>query len=396
MKSFKLLDRQHRRVFTTVVMLAAAVVPALSPVLVSAAQVTNRSITLSSAKPSDTGVTYKVDFDPSSTTTSGNAAVLIEFCKNSPLIGDACTAPNSPFSLSSATAPSGWTKDASSTSHAILLTGGTLTASTSPALEIAGVTNPPAGALYARIVTYDTDASGLNQTPGISSETPGDHVDDGGVAMYITDNINVDAAVLESLTFCVSGGVAPGANCDTDPGNVSGITAPSLTLGEDTAGTLALVPGTISTGTVYTQLSTNAVHGAVVNIKSANACGGLKRAESASTVCDIPAANTALTDTVAGIGVQVGDADGTTNSITGATGKLEPYTGGNYDTSSYILGYTGANTGVASTYGDPILDTNDTTANNMNNTLKFGAGITNQTPAGRYSNQYSLIATGKF
>jgi hypothetical protein len=68
--------------------------------------------------------------------------------------------------------------------------------------------------------------------------------------------------------------------------------------------------------------------------------------------------------------------------------------GGTYSDTSATYRFDEAN--VKSTYGDPILDTNGTGVNNGNVKLTFGASISNTTPAGKYSNAYSLIATGKF
>jgi hypothetical protein len=387
MKSFKLLDQQSRRVFTAIAVLVATIVPALSPVLVSAAQVTTRSITMSSTKPSDTSVSYKVAF----TAVSAADAFLVDFCQESPLVGDTCTAPTGMVVTGAASTTSGVTA-VSGTGHQILVTV-PITAAGNVSVDITGITNPSStGTFYARILTFATANVGhyTSTNPDNSGTNP--HVDDGGVALSTNSSVSVNAAVLESLTFCVSGEVLA-ANCTGGGASAPATTAPALTLGETVGSTVALSTGAISTGSVYTQLSTNAVGGAVVNIKSTNACGGLMRVGAA--VCDIQPANlTTLAAGTATIGVEPLSATGTTNSISGANGVLQPT--GSYSTSGYALTYSGANTGVASTYGDPILTTNNTTANNMNNQLQFGASISNQTPAGKYSNSYSLIATGKF
>jgi hypothetical protein len=54
----------------------------------------------------------------------------------------------------------------------------------------------------------------------------------------------------------------------------------------------------------------------------------------------------------------------------------------------------GAN--VTSTYGDQIADTNSTAAANVNSLLTFAAQASVTTPAGVYSANESLIATGTF
>ena len=68
--------------------------------------------------------------------------------------------------------------------------------------------------------------------------------------------------------------------------------------------------------------------------------------------------------------------------------------GGTY--SDTVNTYRFDETNVKSAYGDAILDTNDGVVNGGNIRLTFGASISNTTAAGKYSNAYSLIATGKF
>ena len=60
------------------------------PMLASAAQVTERSITLSSATKGATAVTYSLEF---TTPTAGAQAIVVDFCSNSPIVGATCTAP---------------------------------------------------------------------------------------------------------------------------------------------------------------------------------------------------------------------------------------------------------------------------------------------------------------
>ena len=57
---------------------------------------------------------------------------------------------------------------------------------------------------------------------------------------------------------------------------------------------------------------------------------------------------------------------------------------------------TDNSTGVTSTYGSPFLNTAGAKANNMNMQLTFGASTNASVPAGNYSADLSLIATGTF
>jgi len=199
--------------------------------------------------------------------------------------------------------------------------------------------------------------------------------------------------VLETLTFCVAG-----AEIEADCTNIT--VDPVLELGETVGDTVALSPGVVSEGSIYTQISTNAAGGVVVRLKSnATDCGGLLRAGAVAGTCDIsPALNTDITpaNDEAKFGVKTATATATTG-VTNASGTLAPASGSFYNNTTYALNYiNGDATGITSTFGDPFLDTNDEPANNQNMQLTFGATVNNNTPAGIYSADLSLIAVGKF
>lgn len=381
MRSFRLrFDYRVRLMVAATGLLLATIVPSLA----SAAQMTERSIALSSSAKDADSVSYQVKF----TASAGAGAFVIEFCDNTPLLGETCDAPSG-FDVSSATA-AGFTHDTSGDNSAAnrYTATGTITSGANT-ITLAGVNNPTnAGALYARIVTY-TDGTGAG---GYTTAAPGTHIDDGGIAMYITDSASVSAAVLESMTFCVAK-VAPTKDCANAAAN-----PPVLKLGEDVGdGVIALVPSALSTGDLFAQISTNASTGAIVNLKSsATDCGGLLRA-GAPTACDIAPAGTSGTFALgtAKFGVKaVADTD-----PSGATsaGTFQPAAGSAYDDTNYRLnGLANNSAGVTSTYGDPFLDTDDGPINNRNMKLTFAASIANNTPAGKYSADLSLIATGKF
>ena len=87
----------------------------------------------------------------------------------------------------------------------------------------------------------------------------------------------------------------------------------------------------------------------------------------------------------------VTDTDASSNGTLRAT----PATG--YNNTTYVFNYDATNaTGVTSTYGDAILDTDSAPVNGKNMELTFGASVTNNTPAGLYATDLSMIATGKF
>lgn len=359
----------------------ALLLAVVAPTIASAAQLTERSIALSSAAASAAGVSYEVNFKA-----AGNAgAFIVDFCRDSPVIGETCTPPVG-FSLSSATtATAGFTRTVLDANTIMLV--GEIEASDEVVVQIDNVTNPSeVGPMYVRVVTYDLAANADDYT---STALGSGVVDRGGAAVSIIYAIGVSGSVLESMLFCVSGD-----EIDEDCTNT---TAPVLELGETVGDVKALVPTSVSEGTIHTQISTNAVTGAVVSLKSsALGCGGLMRA-GAPSACDItPATSGGVSEGDAKFGIKTAAATNTVG-VAGATGVFQPVADSGYGTTAFFLGYVEGNgTGVTSVFGDPFLDTNGAPANNKNMALTFGASVSNNTPAGQYSADISLIATGKF
>lgn len=362
-----------------------------------AAQVTNRSVELSSSSVSATGVQYNVKF-----TTGDNpaAAMVVYFCNNSPLRGQVCTAPTD-FSAASATVTTaGFTRGDASANRVEVL--GSFTANTEIDVTLGNITNPSVptttAPLFARVVTYQS-AGDVEGTGAEASQLGTGVVDDGAMAIAITPTIGVTGVVLETLTFCVSGGTE--ADPEVSPigdGCTGTLTGPTLQLGVNIGGVISLQPGVISSGSIYTQISTNASKGAVVRLKSsATGCGGMLRAGAEPGTCDIaPAQQTDIVEGDAKFGVRTSTAtDGT-----GANGEYRPYQEGvnpaYYSNTSYAMRYVDDTDGVTSPFGDPFLDTAGAPANNKNMALTFAAAASNNTPAGSYSADISLIAVGKF
>ena len=384
MNSLRISVRRAGSVFAALALVLSTALPGI----VSAAQVTERSIALSSSSADAEDVDYEVKF----TTAQSAGAVVIDFCSNSPLLGATCTPPSG-FTLAATTA-AGFTKEAASTANTIILTGSVANGANTITLD--NVDNPTAaGNMYARILTFtdDTDAVEYTSTdPDNGGANP--HLDDGGVAMSITPTIAVSGAVLESMTFCVSGTDITVVNCG------GSLTTPTLKLGQDVGGVIALNSADTYEGTIYTQLSTNAASGAIVSLKSDTVgCGGLSREGAASIVagCAIaPALAATFNDGEAKFGVRTGTAAGVSPS-TGTYRIYDSGSGAYYSASALKLNYvSGDATGITSTYGDPFLDTNGAPVNNMNMPVIFGASAANNTPAGNYRANLSLIATGKF
>ncbi|MEO5950600.1 MAG: hypothetical protein ABIQ04_04085 [Candidatus Saccharimonadales bacterium] len=374
--------RSFSRQAAYLVIAAALLLTTATSALVSAAQVTERSIALSSSSISATNVTYTINF----TAVQAAGAFVIDFCKNSPVIGETCTAPSTGFDVSSAASTtSGFTDVIGSTTQAVIT--GTIGAGAPISVALTGITNPPdAGPLYARIVTYTDKTSAQAYT---STDLNTGAEDQGGVAMYITPTVGVAGSVLESMTFCVAKNTIS-ANC-----NLTGNDPPTLKLGETVGDTVALNASTVSEGTINTQISTNAASGAVVNLKNSVSCGGLRR--TGASVCDIvPALQSDISVGQAKFGIKTTAATSSVG-VTDASGTLQPVAGSGYNNTTYALNYfSGGASGVTSAYGDPFLDTAGAPVNNKNMTITFGASVSNNTPAGLYSADLSLVATGKF
>jgi hypothetical protein len=183
--------------------------------------------------------------------------------------------------------------------------------------DLTGITNPDSpGSFYARVYTYtNNDFESTGGTVYTSPTVPGDYINYGGIALSTTSTITVTARVQESLSFCVTA-ADPNNWADTGGGGAnagdcaaSEVAAkpPAVTLGTASgSGQPVLSAQTVDVGSgsetdednaIFTQLSTNATNGAVVNMRNSNGsspstglCGGLS-ADSGAT-CAIPALDT--------------------------------------------------------------------------------------------------------
>jgi hypothetical protein len=350
-------------------------------------QITARSIQMSSATPGATGVSYTLTFTPVTSETSGE--LIVDFCGDTPIIGATCA-------FSAATVPnvSGVTASVGTVStvgtgtpvHTIDLTGLTLTAGTAFSVTFGGISNPTsATSFYARILTYATGGSS-SYVPASTSggtTTVGSDVDYGGDALSTANNISISATVMEQLTFCISGTSLLNSTCSSS-------TSPNLTLGSGSPAVLSTSAD--STGSVYTQVSTNALNGVVVNLKALNSCSGLS--SNGGTSCGIPGIGSFAAAPAAGtafFGLNVGTS---TNNTTGGQGTITPNSNYGSTSGDYGMGSVTGND-VNSTYGAPIESSTGPCAF-TNNTLTFAAQAANTTPAGIYTANESLIATGTF
>lgn len=434
MKVKQLLDRRAGYSLASLGLLLSLAAPAVVPAFASAAQLSARSITMSTSAVSATNVSYNLKFTGTAaidgTTENGEGGIIIDFCSNSGVLGDSCTRPSGMVTSgvgvtgvkygNVAAAANG--SVASGAAGHIVWTAGDDYDGDGDTFEmtLTGITNPSSpGVFYARITTY-ADAGALASYVAVNGNV-GTYGDEGSIALAATSGIGVTSYVLEAMSFCVSYGgshgetqAAPSVNCgtggtsDCTPPEVDDgcVVAPSMTLGETVAtGVYALSASAVSTGLVYAQLSSNASGNTVVNLKSdATSCGGLYRDGIADSAhCGIAAKNSAggIAAGQSLFGLKVGAAtpapasysEGDPVAGTGS-GTIAP--AGSYSSTDYYIdAATDNSTGVTSPYGSALFQTTGA-VDNMNVPITFGASISNTTPGGTYGATLNMIAVGTF
>jgi hypothetical protein len=168
-----------------------------------------RSLTMGDSQPSST-TSYIATFDLPSNKNIGS--IKIQLCANSPLEGEACTAPTgtdlTAATLSDQTGEVGFSISPLSDANTIILTRtAALSTSTTSTYTFDNVINPSApGVYYGRLETFASeDATGANN-------------DFGGVAFDIANALGVTTTVPPYLLFC-SGITITGFDCATASGN---------------------------------------------------------------------------------------------------------------------------------------------------------------------------------
>lgn len=446
------LSRLPRQLYGIVAsIMVVASLPFIFPGLVNAVpvQMQNRLIQLSDAAVSGssitsgigsgTNVTYLVSFD----ITNAASSMVIDFCTQNPILSDTCTAPSgmtaptavAPISGSlsppgpSGTGPFGpvnptdWTLTTPVANRVKLAdTSGThpMSAASTQAFELTGITNPDTvGTFYARMYTYSDNSFGSTTTAYVSPTSLGDYNNYGGSALSTINNIKITARVQEKLTFCVTRDDPLGVDIINGTAITSGLWGvcndtdvttypPDLTLGQGTP-TATLDPSRIDPGAIYSQLDTNATHGAVIKLRNSNGtCGGLS--VDGGTTCAIgpfnnsgtfPAA--AWTINNAGFGLFVYNGVNNTNvSNPGPSGTITAdatYNDGNgshTDVQNYFnMDNTTANDNVHSAYGSTLAATTGPTYG-ITNKYVFAASSSVTTPAGLYTANLAMIVTGTF
>jgi hypothetical protein len=405
----KIRNSLGRSIYASVAALMLMVVILAIPLTASAAQLSTRSITMSDSGPSGGSITsgvgsgtnaaYKVGFTVASGTTVGG--IVIDFCSNSALQFDTCTAPTA-FNANSATiqiynqtnlgAGAFAVYTTTPVNDRIIITRATAALpAASSTFELGngttnGFTNPSTTAsFYARIYTYDTAAHAQAHSQTAST---GGELDFGGIALTTNNVVTITARVQEQLTFCMSG-VNPGPSCGTSG---AAVTSPALTLGH---GTTPIITNTaIDSGTVYSQVNTNAGSGAIVRMHDSNVDGGLDSSGGGS----IPPANAGSATEAAQVagaaffGLYVA----ASSFGTGGSGTVTPSaTYGNATANYYGMDSTTSGSNVTTTYGGTV-ESCTGPVNYVSNAWTFAATASPTTPAGLYTANLAVIATGTF
>lgn len=227
-------------------------------------------------------VTYSVGFDVA--TTGNIQGVVIEFCSDSPIIGDACTGANGiGFDVNegtlAVTTDSGtagltaFTIDAATDTDTLILTlgaavgvtaGDTVRFDLGTAAVTDGVTNPTAtGTFYARILTYATSAPAI----AYASAVPGAYVDEGGIALAVANELTVTARVQEVLEFCIGTETSSTGLVDTTDGCAE-VSGTNLSLDVVDSNSIATTSTIDTPNDGVMMIRTNAVNGAVMYYKA--------------------------------------------------------------------------------------------------------------------------------
>ena len=141
--------------------------------------------------------THQIGFVTTDTTTPVGS-VVIEFCRNTPIVEDPCSFPvgfsASATTLANQSGETGFSIHPNSTANRIILTRIPVNPTGVPSVyDFTNITNPSTnGTYFLRIKTYSsTDGSGTN-------------IQNGGVVIYINNTLNVSGEVPPYLSFCAA------------------------------------------------------------------------------------------------------------------------------------------------------------------------------------------------
>ncbi len=393
-----------------IVLVLASLVPILAQQKAGAyGLITAREIKMSSSASGASTAGQDVTYDTSFVVPSaGNiGGLVIDFCANSPIIGDTCTVPtgfntnDATLAIANQTGIADWIIDvADSTATQITLTrtAANVTAATTVSFDLGaagaadGITNPTNSntTFYARILTFTTSAGALSYTstaPG--AEPPLAHA--GGVAMSTASQITVTSKVQERLTFCVYTSAANFADC-------TAVSGTAVALG-DTNGVLSDAGPFVDKNAKY-NVSTNASNNVTIRAKGATLTSGSFTINGMGATANSSTSGTeefgfcTYRDTGGGATGLTSAApynDGACSATTQSAGTATP---GGAGAALFAFDVTTAGNNLSATFGNTIA----TKAPGAQSTgvLVFIGNIATTTEPGIYTATMTFIATGNY
>ena len=403
-----------KRLLAALLLIAATIMPLVKQTPAEAAIIPNREIKISSSAVSAAATTYHVEFDVG---TTGNVqGIVVDFCANTPIIGDTTCGAVTGFDLNGAgsitvsgqSPGTGGTANLSTftttavanSDRTLMLTAASpvsLTSGNTAYFDITTVTNPSGvGAFFGRIYTFATNTAATSYTVA----TPGAYVDAGGIALSTATQITVTAKVAERLVFCVYTDSADPDYADNDCDSQQGT---GISLG-DNNGVLSPTGAFVDKKAKYT-ITTNASAGATVRLKGTTLTKG---GDSIDAIGATPTtANTGGTeqfglctyrDATSATGLTAdpvydGGA-GSECSTTVQTAGTGTTGGTGTPTQAEFAFDTNGTDGTASLYGDTLAT--KAAGNFSTGIIAFAGNISNSTEAGIYTTTLTFIATGVY
>lgn len=322
----------------------------LSVSLVSAAQLTSRSLTIGSSAAS-ASTTHKFDFTIPASTSVGS--IKFQYCTTA---SGTCTMPTglvtTSATLSAQSGATGFTLN-NSTNGSPYITRTASSSSGAVSYTLSSVTNPSATntTFYVRITTY------------ASTDTTGGTTDAGTVASSTANQIAVSASVDETLVFCTGTSGITSSSC-------SGATGNSVNLG-------SLTTSSTGSGTSQIGVSTNGGLGYAITVNGATLTSG-------SNTIPALATQTASSQGTAQFGLNLRDnATPDVGADPAGAGTATPTA--NYNTADQYRFVT----------GDQIAS--KASADNFRFfTVSYIANVAGNTPAGTYTTNMTYVATATF
>lgn len=399
--------RKPKALAAAILLVIASVAPLFTQDTANAyGLLSQRKITMSTSANGATDVNYEVSFN-TATNLTDIQGIVIDFCSNSPIIGETCTAPTG-FSTNeanlalSSTGVTGFSLHANTTANTVILTrssGSGIAANTNVVITLGstggndGITNPTTtnDTFYARILVYNTQAGATGYAPASPGAEP-PLVDAGGIALSTAAQITVTSKVQEKLTFCIYTSAANYADC-------TGVSGTAVTLGDEN-GVLDTTGPYVDKTTKY-NIATNASVNAAIRIKGETLETG------SFNIAEIGAAAAASNAGNEQFGFCTYTDAGSTDAATLIPDA--PYNNANCNTTTQTAGLTGGTggngtaqfafdsnntTGTTSTYGD--LFATKTAGDFSTGIIAMIGNIANTTEAGIYTTTLTFIATGTY